>query len=103
MDRAVIPPPIPAESIGANANFPASCDTILPRVFTRDRSGDLMNIRRILQPMGLRFFLLVIVMFQLFKLTTLLPESMYWPSHIAALLIGLLFWRLMLKVAKTEQ
>jgi|KBSMisStandDraft_5_1062788.scaffolds.fasta_scaffold373643_2 membrane associated rhomboid family serine protease len=62
-----------------------------------------MNIRRILQPMGLRFFLLVIVMFQLFKLTTLLPESMYWPSHIAALLIGLLFWRLMLKVAKTEQ
>jgi membrane associated rhomboid family serine protease len=66
-------------------------------------SGDLMNIRRILQPMGIRFFLLVLLMFQLFQLTAYLPASMYWPSHIAALLMGLLFWRLMLKVAKTEQ
>lgn len=62
-----------------------------------------MNIRRLLQPMGIRFFLLVIVMFQLFELTSLLPGSMYWPSHVAALVIGLLFWRLMLKIAKTEQ
>ena len=62
-----------------------------------------MNIRRLLQPMGIRFFLLIILMFQLFQLTTLLPVSMYWPSHIVALLIGLVFWRLMIKIAKVDQ
>jgi membrane associated rhomboid family serine protease len=62
-----------------------------------------MNIRRILQPMAFRFFILILVMFQLFQLTTLLPASMYWPSHILALGIGLLFWRLMLKIANVEQ
>jgi len=62
-----------------------------------------MNIRRLLQPMGFRFFLLVIIMFQLFELTSYLPPSMYWPSHIVALGIGLLFWRLMVKIAKVDQ
>lgn len=66
-------------------------------------TGALMNIRRLLQPMGFRFFLLIIVMFQLFQLTRYLPPSMYWPSHVLALLIGLLFWRLMLRIAKTDQ
>lgn len=62
-----------------------------------------MTFRRLLQPMGIRFFLLILVMFQLFQLTALLPPTMYWPSHIVALLIGLLFWRLMIKIARTEQ
>ena len=62
-----------------------------------------MNIRRLFQPMGFRFFLLIIAMFQLFQLTALLPESMYWPSHVVALLIGLGLWRLMIKIAKVNQ
>jgi hypothetical protein len=52
--------------------------------------------------MGLRFFLLILAMFQLFKLTALLPESWYWPSHIVALLIGLGIWRLMMKFARVD-
>jgi len=62
-----------------------------------------MNIRRILQPMGIRFFLLVLVMFQLFQLTSYLRPALYWPSHIVALAIGLLFWRLMVKIARVDQ
>jgi membrane associated rhomboid family serine protease len=62
-----------------------------------------MTISRLLQPMGLRFFILILVMFQLFQLTARLPESLYWPSHIAALAIGLLLWRLMRRVARVDQ
>jgi len=62
-----------------------------------------MNIRRLLQPMGFRFFLLILVMFQLFQLTALLPASMYWPSHVVALLIGLGLWRLMIRIARVDQ
>jgi len=61
-----------------------------------------MNLRRVLQPLGVRFFLLILLIFQLFQWTSRLPESMYWPSHIAALILGLLFWRLMLKIAKVD-
>ena len=67
------------------------------------KKGGAMNIRRVLQPMGFRFFLLILFMFQLFQLTSYLPPSTYWPSHIAALGIGLLFWRLMIWIAKVDQ
>jgi len=62
-----------------------------------------MNIRTIIKPMPSRFFLLILLMFQLFELTSYLPDWTYWPSHVAALLLGLAFWRLMLKIAQVDQ
>jgi membrane associated rhomboid family serine protease len=62
-----------------------------------------LNFRRLIQPMGIRFFLFMLVVFELFQLTAYLPPSMYWPSHIIAIGIGLLFWRFLLYLAKVDQ
>ncbi len=53
--------------------------------------------------MGIRFLLFMVAVFELFQLTAYLPASLYWPSHIIAIGIGLLFWRLMLLLAKVDQ
>jgi membrane associated rhomboid family serine protease len=56
-----------------------------------------------IQPMGIRFFLFMLVVFELFQLTAFLPSWAYWPAHVVAIGIGLLFWRLMLRLAKVDQ
>ena len=74
----------------------------VPSNFFSLRGGPL-NFRRLIQPMGIRFLLFMVAVFELFQLTAYLPASWYWPSRIIAIGIGLLFWRLMLYLAKVDQ